>query len=224
MRKKTYYLLHLSLTLLLLIFLFKSFQGLFADWQRVKTKLYFSPLNKLQPNKEVLDHLVKGIYGNQALDAQILERLKRYFILLSEYFPERSDAFGMKGLCLYYQGQIPQAEEAYQKAIELNPHFFWFYYNLGVIHMKDNNYPAAMAAFKQGLQTRPEHALYYIQTSEKVYLPILKSTRDLWGWEPQDQLKQGYQDCLGLLLLAQKLKEAPDSVEMPDEAVPLAIF
>lgn len=120
-------------------------------------------------------------------------RHKNYYEKLVQYMPYRSEAQGLLGFCFYYLGQETKAIEAYQKAIELNPHFFWFYYNLGVIYSKSDQHALAMEYFQKAAQTKPQVALAFIRSSKMIYIPIIGGQFSNFG-PVIEQLKKGYKN------------------------------
>ena len=68
-----------------------------------------------------------------------LHKYTQYFRTIVRLMPNRSDGYEWLGWCYYHDGKVNQARKAFQKASELNPNFFWNYYNLGVISLEQSN-------------------------------------------------------------------------------------
>lgn len=76
--------------------------------------------------------------------------------------PAASDYFA-QGNSLYQQGRYQEAEEAYRRAIELEPNNADYYSNLGVTYYTLQRMDEAIAAFRTALQHAPsDAALHYL--------------------------------------------------------------
>ncbi|GEM_PF-4970337 len=114
---------------------------------------------------------------------------------------------GITGYAYYYFGKENQAIEYYKRAIKLNSHFFWFYYNLGVIYYNKNDYHQAAEYFAHALGIRPENSMYFLVLT-KTYRDMFK----LLGLMPGDyesSLDQGYALAKILYMNSQLLNEKP---------------
>ena len=176
---------------------------LFSHSEEIK-KVSLATLDRLRP--ETVDYLTGFYQKRYPFSAKKLEPFRFYYQKVTEYVPDRADAFGMLGFCSYYQGKQNQAVRAYQHAIELNPSFFWFYYNLGLIDFKSGRYQEAGELFKKSVTVDPQRTFLYIAASPRIYLPIVAelSPRDTrWDQLARAQLKNGYRDGYALLVLSQ---------------------
>ena len=118
--------------------------------------------------------------------------------------PRNADAYGMLGFFYYYAEDYEKAVASYQKAIELNAYFFWFYYDMGVICFKNSRYVEAIEFFKKALEQRPEIALKIISSSP-IYTSIIKSS-SYFDYPMDTALKTAYMNSYKLLSLsAQRL-------------------
>ena len=92
-----------------------------------------------------------------------------YHKAVAHFFPiQEAEAWGMLGFCYDRLGNQPQAIESYQKAISLNPDYFWPYYDLGVILYKQAQYTQAESYLTQALEQDPVKTLVLLSRS-KVY-------------------------------------------------------
>ncbi len=150
-------------------------------------------LNHIMPRS--FDYLVETFYKKKAFDLRRLKSYLYYYQKVAEYMPERADAIGMTGFCFYQLGETDRAIVAYKRALEINPHFFWFYYNLGVIYLKKGRYQEAREAFNKAKDIQPERVLFFIKNSRRIYLPLVaKGMKDIQK-ELTNQLKEDYRKC-----------------------------
>jgi len=74
----------------------------------------------------------------------------------SELFPNNFEMFYMEGICYFWQGDLSAAQDALQKSLQINPVFFWGYYNLGLLEMKRGHLDAAIALFSLAQKVDPQ--------------------------------------------------------------------
>ena len=126
-----------------------------------------------------------------------------YYQKAAELFPKNEDAYVLLGYTEYYQKSINDALRDYQKSIELNPYFFWSYYNLGVIYFQQKDYMKSVWMFTRALSLNHTMTLEILHQSG-LYRQIWKHVNN----PPQllqSNLEQGRQDA-GVLLAASYLK------------------
>jgi len=63
-----------------------------------------------------------------------------------------------EGIQLAINGQIPEAEEKFKQAIELDPEYADAFFRLGRCYLKEQNYSAAKAMFSKTLAVDPSYA------------------------------------------------------------------
>ena len=132
---------------------------------------------------------------------------KFYYQLLIKRWPQMAEPYGLLGFCEYYLGNIPEAIDAYEKAKTLNPYFFWFHYNLGIIYFQDGQYDKAIESFSQAQASDPKRAVMFINTSERLYFPILRSYIKNPQKEISEQLQKAYRDSNVLMVLSARALE-----------------
>ncbi len=155
---------------------------------------------------ESYDYLEEASQSTENIDQKKLKKYLPYYQKIIQYYPEMAEAHGMKGFCLYHLGEEKKAIEAYQKAKALNPHFFWFYYNLGNIYLKNEQYALAVEMFQKALKTKPQAALIFVRSSRMIYMPIIREKFKDFS-EVERELSQGYKDCYKLRVLTQAVLE-----------------
>ena len=174
------------------------FSFIFVEQEKVKEKAKLITLNQFIPRYyENLFHWSNGAPEVQSLDN--LPTYTRYYEKIMEYMPQLPEGYGLLAFCYYYAGKKAEAIALYEKALILNPHVLWFYYNLGVIHYKDRQYAQAMAAFQKALNVDLNLSVKFILSS-KLYQDILRE-RSLGAADIEkgiDAIRQNTQILLGL--------------------------
>ena len=69
-----------------------------------------------------------------------------------------TDAWVRKGIVLYEENQLHEAEECLNEAVRLSPALFKAVYNRGKIRLATNKYEGAVADFDRATSLKPEHA------------------------------------------------------------------
>ncbi len=150
-------------------------------------------LNQTLPSFQDLVKFIKRDQGS-FLD----ERYIQYYEKVTNFFPQIAEAEGLLGFCYYHNGNLDQAILHFQKAIDLNPRFFWHYYNLGVIYSQSGRYQLANELLKRAVALRPEETIKALYRS-KIYQQILSEWQggapDLIG-----QLKSGYIQAVQMII------------------------
>ncbi len=126
-----------------------------------------------------------------------------YYQKVAEYVPHRADAYGLQGFCYYHLGKTALAIEAYQKAVQIDDRFFWFYYNLGVIYFREGRYQEAYDYWKQALHKPLGYAARSIQRSRRLYAPLV-AARVSQGESLKGIFQEAYQTCLQRLAMLQQ--------------------
>ena len=55
----------------------------------------------------------------------------------SELFPDSFEMYYFKGVCYLWLGRLEEAKDSLHKALVINPYFFWTYYNLALLYLRD---------------------------------------------------------------------------------------
>lgn len=99
--------------------------------------------------EKTLDNVQSQIEQNQVAPA--LMKLKE--VITNE--PKNSRAYSLLGQALMTQGNIEQAQNAYERAIQLNPDDSENYIGMGLIHVKQGDAKGALANFTMAAQKNP---------------------------------------------------------------------
>ncbi len=149
----------------------------FLDYQSVFEISRLKTLNRLVPPS--FSGLVQYSQGTEQLKKEDLESYLYYFNKVIEYVPYESDladAYGMLGFCYYAKGEPHKAIDFYKKAIGLNPHFFWFHYNLGLIYYKQGRYKEAMDSLDHAISSNPGVIVEVLKTS-RIYRQVMELSK-----------------------------------------------
>src|SRR3989338_9942880 len=134
-----------------------------------------------------------------------------YYKKVAEAMPGLPDALAMYGFILYHDGEIDEAIQYYQKAVEHGSFVFWYPYNLGVIYFNRQEYAMAEVMFELALKADPVHTIKFIYAS-KIYQQIITSTKD-FDYSLDNSIREGYQNAYRMLVLAQmEQKKYPQAV------------
>lgn len=80
--------------------------------------------------------------------------------ITKEGFPQGHSSFD-HGVSLYKQGDLEGAIHAYREAVQLEPHSYQAYYNLGIVLLQIHDFQGAAAALQQAVQLKPGFASAY---------------------------------------------------------------
>ncbi len=178
------------------------FSNVIEQNNQTRLKARTTTLNHYIPSFDDLIVITRQPH-NARLD--ILRQYIGYFELVVQYFPHMWDAHGILGYSYFYSGDKEKAIHALQKAIELNPYFFFPRYNLGMIYLIEGDAPKAKELFKQALSVPPTVTVKMIHES-KIYQQIFKDRSDV-SENMEASLKEAYQKCYEMFVESdQKLK------------------
>jgi len=98
----------------------------------------------------------------------------------SELFPNNFEFFYMQGVCYFWMGDIPRAETSLRQSLQINPVFFWSYYNLGLLYLKNGKIDAAIELFSIARRITP-------QITQK-FLHDLQAFWIIWRYLPNPEI------------------------------------
>jgi tetratricopeptide (TPR) repeat protein len=101
------------------------------------------------------------------------------------------------GYCEFHSGNPEAAIEQFQKSIDLNPDFFWSYYNLGVIYLRQGDFLKSAFILNKALTLRKELTLVSLH-QDPFYAQIWRYLEDP-GKILESNLNEGIQDSARLL-------------------------
>ena len=167
------------------------------EWGGVKLKM----LNHFMPGS--YEELLRANTVGVPAGPRALEKYTRYFETLTWVMPKSSQGYELLGVCYFYSGKEERALKALQKAVFLNPRFFWSHYNLGILWLKKKDYPAAARSFEAATKLPPTETLTQIFNS-RIYQDVLRSG----GLGPQELIKDlqtGYQQAAILFKITSQI-------------------
>lgn len=124
-------------------------------------------LNRLMPPLEYM------LTEDKAFPSPVKwESYSYYYKKVALYVPGMAEAYYMLGFSYYKLGREKEAIEAFNKAVTINPRFFWAYYNLGVIYYQKNLLDRSLEYIQEALLIKPQATLGTILTS-KVFAQIM---------------------------------------------------
>jgi len=151
-------------------------------------------LNRLRPSDGYISQLVDQ---QEVVDKEKLKNYIYYYKKITEYVENSADAYGMLGFCNYKLGNKKRAKAYFHKAVTINPNFFWYHYNLGLIYFREDEYEHAIGSLRNAINTPTEITMGYLHTS-RVYLPIIMGSDVQFG---NELLKRIYADHTNSFIL-----------------------
>ena len=195
------------ITISLLAFFIFKISGFRQDLDRAKLSslnyslpFFFEYLIKLQENSRVY------------FDERKLRVFTRYFQRVVSYMPSLPEAQAMAGFCAYYEGNRKRAIEFYSKAVSLDPTYFWYAYDLGVILFEDGQIEKGEVTLQKALKLKPGRILEVLSTS-KIYHQILSAIPQL-NYDFKDSYVQAHQDIAQRLILSQRGLNTPQKFKV----------
>jgi len=160
------------------------------------------PVNRMSPHP--MDYLFQLSNDIKRYDSLKVEERVLYYKKLVQIFPNRADVRGTLAFCYFHLGEIDKAIASYEKAIELQGDFFWFYYNLGVIYFRQGDYDKASVFLNKASVTDPLRDFDIIYRN-KVFQDIKENLHGTLP-DPSAEMRKNYlkakYDSLKIVLLA----------------------
>ncbi|MBF0569445.1 MAG: hypothetical protein HQL18_01555 [Candidatus Omnitrophica bacterium] len=110
-----------------------------------KTQAIVQRLNTLQI---LANYPANLIAGRQPFDEGRMRSALRYYVLLSEWFPDMPRAYEMRGLCRMLLGNEAEAGRLFDQAFRKEKSFFWLSYEEGVALYHQARWKEAAAKFR----------------------------------------------------------------------------
>ena len=175
-----------------------------------------------------IDQMVAIVVGyfNKFPDSTAVARATQLAKLVSEVHAENPKSFSLYGDVLYHDNKMIEAEEAYEKALELNKNVYAIWDQLIRIRLSLNNFTGAVEASLAALELFPNQSelFYYLgvgyrQTKQpEKAIENLKQAIALDGGE-QNNFKSQIYSSLGDVY--QDLKQYQESAQAYDESLKL---
>lgn len=169
------------------------------DYQKLSENAVPQTLSRLTPP---IDYFTEFVNKQDHYDPYKLMYCVNYHQAVAQFFTiQRAEAYGMLGFCYERLGQSSQAVNAYQKAIALNPDYFWPYFNLGIMAYKQSQYTQAANYFHQALGLEPIKTIVLLSRS-KVYNDV-RLSQEVGSYDYLQGLKEGQTE--GYMLMMRSL-------------------
>jgi len=172
---------------------------------------FINRMNYLKSRTEA--YLVEFENGKVGVDTNTLSLAEYYYRTLTRKVEDQSVFFATEGFCRYYLGKIPQAIQAYKRAVALEPHVYMYHWDLGMIYFQQRDYEQAAQYFSQSLNFLGTTLNYYnnLANGKKIRGPWQESYNVVL------RLKQRAQDdeAMAVHLLAQSYFHLGQYQQMP---------
>lgn len=187
---------------------------LILEREKVKSKARAVTLNHMMPS---LAPLARSLDGSEAMTLDQYSLYAQYYAKVAEYMPDHPDAYGLLGYCYYHLGETDRSLEAFEKAAQIVPQFFWFSYDTAALYFQKGEYTKAARHLERALAARPEGMAVFLKAS-KLYRDIMQSAEG--PLVTQEKLRDGYRRGHQMLILSfQKLDMYPQMLASSMNAV-----
>lgn len=139
----------------------------------------------------------------------------RFFVRAKDVMRQDADAWGIYGYFSYLKGNRKEAIRAYETALELNPTFYWFHYNLAVLHYQAGEYEKAASYILETRKLNLFFTFLFIRESRHMYLPFIVSVTD----NPQPALMSQYKEKSQIADRYLELYQSVSLFQEPPEAL-----
>ena len=173
---------------------------LVVDYKKIKLNSQINSLNAIKPSS--FRYLIELVNAPERSDQNKILPFAYFYQKMIDYSFDLDEAYGMLGFCYHQLGMDEHAIKMYKKAIQLNPKFFWFYHNLGVIYFQNGRYGEAVDVLRRGVKTDAHDTLSAIQSSKVIYRSILIEEASFAN-NTVRRLGEGYKNAYRMLVLSQ---------------------
>lgn len=179
---------------------------------KVKNKAMMITINHYRPDLALWkDHIVDG----KPLPKNFLNDSVRYYEMISSYVPQIAEPQYFLGLCHFWLGDTAKGIATQEKAVMLEPRFFWSWYNLGVMYYQRGDFAKSGQAFRRALSASPQ-ATVNIMANSRIYGEVLRSAGSLQKIAGP-HLQQGYADAARMLEASlRRLRGQPAGINEKD--------
>ncbi len=165
-----------------------------AQREKVKNKAILITINHYRPD---LSQWTNFFVNNTLPDKSFLNDSVRYYEMIRDYAPQMAETYYLLGLCHYFLGDNQEALANEQKATALEPHFFWAWYNLGLMYYRAGLFEQSAKSFQMALNVRPAATIKVVQSS-RIFTEILHSIA-LPDVVNAQSLQNGYVNAIRML-------------------------
>jgi len=126
--------------------------------------------NRLTGLKHAEEDLKEFEAGRGEVDLAVFKRALRYYRELLKRMPKVALAHSALGFCYYYLGQPEAAIAHYKKALELDPFWYSYDWDLGVIYFRLGDYTASRKHLRQAAGHLDEAVYQYKVMAERFHV------------------------------------------------------
>ena len=220
----TYGLLFLAVILPVTVYYQPLKQYIDDTQQRTSSMAKSRTLGYITPDfKQLAQNILEGhVFKPEELDAWAdRHRYLSFYKKGAELFPNLFEMYYMEGVCQLWMGDSASAEASLRQSLQINPVFFWSYYNLGLLYLKNGQTDSAIALFAQAKQIPipiTAKILHDIQAFYTVWLNMPDPENYINGHLQQANRQINY---LMMVALAIKNNRAADAHFDPDQWNPV---
>lgn len=190
---------------------------LIVNFQAIAGNAQAETLSRLMPSfRSFADYVLEG----KPIPVKELKDARFYFRKVNEYREPRPDTYALLGWVYYQLGEVNKSIDAFSKAIELNPVYFWNYYNLGVIYYERGDLARAQEFLGKSLEVPLPLTFQFLMTG-KVFWPILIKFGDEGGGLLEHNATIARQKAAALLATISLLPQWKKISDLGNAQIPL---
>ncbi len=186
-------------------------QHIISERNKAKLKIKLMTINSFRPKS--FDYLADFFSSSKQSRRNAIEQHLYYYKRVVEFYPQQADVHEFLGFGYYHLGDEGKAIKHFQKAVALNPNFFWSEYNLGVIYFNAGDYQKSARFLNKAITINPEDTVSAMSSS-RVYQEIIQQL-DNPGVKISASLKEGYQKVSQLLSLSKRYQNVSSELSIP---------
>ena len=145
-------------------------------------KVQRQTLNRIKPESFML--MKEHMESSTPAAVKNIDDYIFYYTKAAQYIhPPSGDIYGVLGYCYAVSGRWDLAKENFEKAYRLDPHYFWYPYNLGILALRDQDAKKAMDYFEYARTMNKERTTLTTLGSLQMYMPLtFNKEEDLVLW------------------------------------------
>lgn len=148
------------------------------------------------PDFKYLANIVAAVQSPEK-DSKWADDFYAYYRMTVDYFPEIDSTHFLLGFCKYYRNDIDAARGEFEESVQLNPYFFWSYYNLGVIYFNQGDFLKSAEILSKAISVDNEITLAVLHQNsfyQQIWLRLADPGQTL-----EENLRDGKKDALLVL-------------------------
>ncbi len=167
------------------------------DYPVFKKNAVEQSMNRLPP---LVNYFKDFVQNKGPYDSFLLSRCIVYHQKVVDFFPfERAEAYSILGYLYDLSGDSQKAIKAYKACLDLNPNYFWPWYNLGIGAFKKGNYSKAVEYFQTALE-RNVNINMLLLIRAKVYSDIRLTDANFTNYDFEQAIDEGRENSYIFLM------------------------